>query len=140
MAIVFESPKRKQRIFVRILTVGLIGGLFLVSLLIFPPGAREAASDISGSGNQPVGPEINLDIFQSDQVQQLQPFSNAIVQFDYVGINAKGRHVSGTIVAANIDQATTLLQANGVQVTSISESVIGRGEPFSPPQRSIRKP
>lgn len=73
MAIIFPSPKRKQRIFrgITILLLALI--LFVIPLIIFSPWFN-GSKNIILEGIYKPDIKINFDVMDSDFVESLEPF------------------------------------------------------------------
>ena len=133
MAIVFTSPKRRRRIFFRIIIISLIFLLFMIFLTIFPPQLKDETQDVSPKGvSDSSSIKINFDVVDSSQFKNLDLFSDVQIKFNYVASDQNGRQVIGSILAVNKDSAKIILEETGLNVSILEESDIGRNEPFAP--------
>ena len=132
MAILFVSPKKRQRAFLRAMIVILIGSVFVVALLIFPPTTKNSSGD--SLAQQPGGSGLQIDfaVVDSDQVKNLRPFDAIGLEFSYVAKNKNGKQVAGTISASNEADAKKLLEGMGLAIVSLKQTYMGRNNPFIP--------
>ena len=140
MAIVFISPKRRQRIFFRGILAFLILLLFIISLIIFPSQFKNETQDIPTKVvfDTP-GVVINFESIDSDQVKNLEPFLGVQIEFNYIAQDKDDKQVVGKISATTKDDAKILLEGMGFKVSSLQESNIGRNEPFIPYYQTTAK-
>lgn len=141
MAVVFISPKQRQRTFFIGITV-----MFLLFLAVIFFGVFLSAP----TGTSPVlvfnKPKVSIDmsIFNSDQFKNLQPFAKMQTQYSYTATlkSAVGqaKQETGFITADSIDQAKTILQGMGLEVSQIKEAEIGRDNPFTPYYQAVASP
>lgn len=135
MAIILVAPKRRQRILFWTITLSLIGGFFIVSLIIFPPTLAPTPGTPLGGGEPFVEPTINFTVIDSDRVSDLDsldPYESIALEFSYVAKNAAGKTVSGTLLAADKSEALLILQKRGLSVFTLKENPVGRSQPFVP--------
>ena len=129
MAVVFISPKQRQKMFFVAITVLLVLFLGAVSIFVFLSSPKE--NQVSLVFNKP---KINIDlsIFNSDQFKDLQEFTQLNEQFDYKATDKAGKPVTGLIFADSMDQAKKLLEERGLTIVDIRQAQIGRANPFTP--------
>lgn len=130
MAIVFISPKAKQKIFFRIVTIILVLSLVVVSLVVMIAGFVNKNQTVPNvSVNQP-NISVNLDVIDSDKFLRLEPFINLETEFAYVVQNQDNKEIRGNMLAASKQEAQKLLEDSGVTVISLKEANIGNSQPF----------
>lgn len=133
MAILFTSPRKKQRMFLRGITALLFLLLFIISLIVFPPDFKnQFDNNLPKEVFSAPDAAINFGILDSNQVKNLEPFGPVQTQFDYVAQDKNGKKIVGKILAASKDGAESLLREMGFKVSSLQEATIGRSEPFIP--------
>ncbi|MFH1968216.1 MAG: hypothetical protein ABIJ84_02420 [bacterium] len=129
MAVVFISPKRRQKTFF----IG-IAAIFLLFLAI-------VASAVFLSQPKPVSPEvvfnkpkINIDTraFDTDQFKNLQPFTEMKTQFVYSAKTKENEPRTGFIIAGSVREAKKILEESGLIVFELKQAEIGRDNPFTP--------
>jgi len=129
MAVVFISPKQRQRTFFMIITVIFLLFLVFVSLAVFFSKPKEVLQALVFNK-----PKVNIDmsIFDSDQFKGLQPLTEMEIQYSYTAVNRANKTETGFISAASIDQARKALEDRGLTVSELKEAEIGRDNPFIP--------
>jgi len=75
---------------------------------------------------------INMDIFDSDQFINLQPFIEMKTQYSYKATTKDNKLKAGSISAASTDEANTILESMGLTVIELKEVETGRYNPFIP--------
>jgi hypothetical protein len=134
MAIVFISPKSKQRMFYVGIIMLLILFLIIISSIVFLPEflnknksipIKEILDKLDKSDVV-----INFNIMDSDKVKNLDPFDSQETEFTYVVFDQEGKQITGSISAVIKDDAQKLLEGAGFKVSSLKEMDIGREEPF----------
>ena len=82
MAVVFISPKQRQKMFFMGITVMFLLFLIIISLGVFLSKPSEVSSVLVFNK-----PKVNIDmsIFDSDQFKNLQPFTEMETQYSYNG-------------------------------------------------------
>lgn len=128
MAVVFISPKQRQKMFFLVITVMFILFLVVISLGVFLSKPSEVSTVLVF--NKPKV-DINMKIFDLDQFKNLQPFPEMQIQYSYKATTADNKSENGFISAVSIDQARALLQSMGLNASEIKESGIGRDNPFA---------
>jgi hypothetical protein len=128
MAVVFISPKQRQKMFFIVITAVFLVFLVVVFLGVFLVQPKEVSPTLVFNK-----PKVNVDmkIFDSDQFKNLQPFSEMQIQYSYKAITKDNKTEAGFISAVSIDQARTLLQSRYTDITEIKEAEIGRDNPFT---------
>lgn len=129
MAIVFISPKQRQKTFFIGITVIVLLFLVIISLSILFAKPKEVAPELVF--NKPKV-DINFKVLDSDQFKELEPFSEMETQFRYVAATKKGKSVTGVISAVSESAAREILITMELTVTEIKEVEIGRENPFEP--------
>ncbi len=131
MAIIFVSPKRKQRMFFLGMAMLLVLFLIIISLIILLPEFLNKTQNIPTevSSNMP-NVTINLNTIDSDVVKNLDIFSNLETEFTYVIQNQSGQQATGNIIAISKDSIQKIFEKRGIKVISLKEANIGRDNPF----------
>lgn len=129
MAIVFISPKQRQKMFFMGITILFVLFLLVVSSLVFLSKPKPVAPEIVF--NRPKI-DINLDVLDSDQVKFLEPAVQMDLQFKYTAITSKGAKISGVISAVSEEEAHKILQGMQLSGINLEEAKSGRTNPFAP--------
>jgi len=129
MAVVFISPKQRQRMFFVGITVVFLLFLVVVSFGVFLVKPQIAPSVLVF--NKPKV-DINMSVFDSDQFKNLQLLPEMETQYSYKAITSNNVVKTGFVTATSLDQARTILQGMGLNVTELKEVDIGRADPFIP--------
>ncbi len=134
MAIVFVSPKEKQKVFLAGIIALVVLVMAVVAAIIILPSLINSNQN-SPVGKTPVAPAlvINLSVIDSAQVSSLQPFTTVQTEFTYVVKDKKGKQINGNISATSQQEAQSLLEASGFSVVSVSLTQAGNSEPFTLP-------
>lgn len=133
MAVVFISPKERQKVFFLGITIGFAVIVIFVSLLVFLAGPKKVEPVLVFNK-----PKVNIDmhIFDTDQFKNLYPFSDILVQYEYIALTEDGKEITGFISAASEEDARKLLEEvlgeAGMTISDIKEAEIGRDNPFVP--------
>lgn len=137
MAVVFISPKHRQKMFFMGITASLVLFLLFISLWVF-------LSKPTGSSSQLVlnKPKvtINLNILESEQFKNLQHFQKIPLQFSYIALDGNGKTIKGYISATSEEEAAGMLKAQGLTAGELKEVGIGRDNPFVPYYQSAVPP
>lgn len=126
MAVVFISPKQKQRMFL----IGIISAvalfLIIIASIIFFSQPKEIPLEMVFNR-----PKINIDfsVFDSEEFKDLEPFIEMEVQFLYIA-EKDGEEMEGYISSTSLEEAKKTLEDSGYEVRKIEESKIGRDNPF----------
>lgn len=130
MAVVFISPKHKQKMFILGITASLAIFLVVISLWTFlaqpKPGPTQAVF------NKPKV-SLNIDILNDEQFKTIEPFERIPLQFSYEAIDKKGKTTKGLISAVSEEEATKIIEQGKIlSVRKIEEVGVGRENPFIP--------
>ena len=139
MAIILVPEKKARGTFTWVVYAALPLVLAAISLFVFLPYFQNTFPMVSDQGNtQEPDIAIHFSALNSDQIRNLEPFDSNLIQFNYLAKDKNGKQVSGHVLAdSNID-AKKILEAQQLQIISIEEAVVGRGDPFvSPTQLPI---
>lgn len=129
MAVVFISPKSRQKMFFMGITIIVVLFLLVVSLVIFLAKPKAVSPELVF--NKPKV-EINTKIFDSDQFKSFQPFTEMETQYSYKAKTKDDKIQTGFISAVSDDQARLILTSMDLSVLEIKEAEIGRENPFLP--------
>jgi hypothetical protein len=129
MAVVFISPKQRQRMFFIGITVVFLLVLVTIALLVFLSQPESVAPEMVFNK-----PNIAIDfrVLDSDQFKKLESFEEMQIQFSYIATTDKGEIKTGTVEASTKEIAQKTLEAQGYMVTQIQEVEVGRVNPFVP--------
>jgi hypothetical protein len=129
MAVVFISPKERQKVFFMGITIIFVLFLIFVSSMVFLSKAKEVSPELVF--NKPKV-AIDMSVFESDQFKNLQPFPEMEMQYSYKALTQKNEGRTGFINAASKEEATKKLVDMGLTVSEIKEVETGRDNPFIP--------
>ena len=137
MAVVFISPKQRQKMFFMGITIMFLLFLAVISLGVFLSKPKEVSFGLVFNK-----PKVNIDmkVFDSDQFKNLQQFSQIEIQYSYKALTKDGKQKTGFISAVSIDQAKEMLEGLGLTVSELKEAEIGRDNPFTPYYQQIVLP
>ncbi len=132
MAIVFISPKDRQKVFI----LGIAGLFFLILIIIglrvfLAKPKKIALEEVSYAFHAPEI-RINFDVLKSDKVKNLEFFPEIEKEFNYKAQTVKGESKSGKIAAPSQEKATQILTALGLSGITLEEIKGGRSTPFRP--------
>jgi len=129
MAIVFVSPKEKQKVFILIM-----GGVFLLFLVVIGLGVFLAKPKqvLTEEVFQAPKIEINFDILKSDKVKDLEPLPTIENEYNYKAETKKGEKKTGRIAAWSQENAKQILTDLGFSNITLEIAKIGRENPFTP--------
>ena len=129
MAVVFISPKERQRVFFIGITIVFVLFLIVISSVVFLSKPKEVLPVLVFNK-----PKITIDmsIFDSEQFRNLQSFIEMQTQYSYKAVTKDKKPKSGSITAASIDQAKADLESMGLTVTELKQVEVGRDNPFVP--------
>lgn len=129
MAIVFISPKQRQRMFFMGITILFLLFLLVVSFGVFLSKPKPAQQQLVF--NRPKI-DINLQVLESEQVKNLEPAVQMDLQFKYTALTDKGVTTSGIITAVSEAEAQKILQGMRLTRIVLEEAKVGRENPFAP--------
>jgi len=129
MAVVFISPKQRQKTFFIGITAIFLLFLVIISLGIFTSGPKEVSSSLVF--NKPKV-DIDMKFFDSDQFKNLQTFTQMEKQYVYTFMDKNNAKQTGYISAVSEADAGTILKGMGINTSNIKEAETGRDNPFTP--------
>lgn len=133
MAIVFKQLKKAQKIFFWNIIAAMFLILFIVSLIVFPPGFKRGPEIIFEELTPKPDIKINFSVIDSDKVKELESFKGAQKEFNYVVKDKNGRQLRGSISAKNQSEAEATLKDSGLEVLILQEKELpGKSQPFTP--------
>ena len=129
MAVVFISPKKRQRAFFVILTLGFLLFIGFISLGIFFAKPKAVSPSVVFNKSK-----INIDmsIFDSQRFRNLHDSPVMGFQYNYRALNRSKIVETGFISAESVDEAKKTLEGMGLTVTFLEEVKLGRDNPFVP--------
>ena len=129
MAVVFISPKRRQRAFFMAITAIFAVFVAIIALMVFVSQPKPVAPELVFNK-----PKINIDfsIFDLGQFKNLESFENMKSEFYYMAVTEKTKQIEGYISATSMDEARQILEGMNLQVLKLQEIEIGRENPFTP--------
>jgi hypothetical protein len=130
MAVVFISPKQRQKMFFIGITVLFLLIMTVTAFGVFlskPPEVEESSLTF----NRPKV-SINMRVFDTEQFQMLQDLPEMLIQFSYKATAKDGKIIEDFITAPSVQEAKARLEAQGLVVTQIKETELGRENPFLP--------
>jgi len=132
MVIVFEPRQKKQKMFFWGVTVLLVFILFIVTLVVFPPGLNDEFQKLLSQETPQSKIGVSLNIVGSNMVKNLEPFGDIEPEFVYTVKGKDGKQVQGSVSALTILEAKNLLEKTGFQVLKLEKATTGKNNPFSP--------
>ena len=129
MAIVFISPREKQKLFILIIAGFFLVAITVISLFVF--FAKPKNVQISKVFKAPKI-RINFDILKSSRIQELELSPDIEKQFTYNAKDSKNKSQTGKITAMSIVKAEELLVGLGFKQVVLEEVKNGRENPFVP--------
>jgi hypothetical protein len=127
LAVVFISPKERQKMF--IIGITIVVGLFLIVVASMVLFSRPKAVSINALTFNKPKVNINFSIFNSEQFKSLKPFEDMKIQFSYK-VRKDGVDDEGYISAFTEEEAKKMLEDRGYTIVQIKEADIGRENPF----------
>ena len=137
MAVVFISPKKRQRMFFMGITAIFLLLLVIIFFGVFSP-APKTVTQITVLNKPSVA--IDMSIFSSNEFKNLQPFGQINSQYSYTAKTKNNQSKSGLITAATIDQARNILSSNGLTILTLQAAQTGRSNPFAPYYQVVAQP
>jgi hypothetical protein len=127
VAIVFISPKQRQKTFFLGITAASLLILIIVSLFVFFAKPKEVQPEFAF--NRPKV-SINVNALNSNEIKSLEPFPEIEIEFAYEALTIDRRRVAGSIWAISEKEAIKALEEMKLFVSKIEEVGIGRDNPF----------
>src|SRR3989344_5320630 len=121
MAVVFISPKQRQKTFFLGITVIFLLFLAAVGFAVFLSQPKPVSPEIVFNK-----PKISIDtkIFDSEQFKNLQPFAEMKIRFAYTARTTQGESETGIITAVSENEAKKILEDAGMAVIDLKEAGI----------------
>lgn len=129
MAIVFISPKEKQKVFFGAIA-GVFGFIVIVIAIIILLSRPAPIAQEKVFKKPPI--KINFALLDSDKLKNLQPFPQIEAEFTYTAKDAEDRDVAGKITAASEDDARKAIEAMNLKILTINGPLLGQDNPFTP--------
>jgi hypothetical protein len=129
VAIVFISPKQRQKMFFLGITILFLLILVVISLSVF--FARPKVVPVEQVFKKPKI-DINFKVLDSEQIKSIELMGEIETQFSYQAKTDKGKTVSGKISAISKEKAQKALEEINLTQITLQESQIGRENPFVP--------
>ncbi len=127
MAIVFVSPKQRQKMFLISIVAGLVIFLLLVTLIVFLARPRAVAKiELYQTPNI----TIDFSIFDQEQLKSSDILGKIPVEFTYTAKTKLGFETKGTIIAPTEEEATKMLTEKEFFDIALSGPLVGRENPF----------
>lgn len=129
MAIVFVSPRRRQKVLFSVIISSFLLFAVFVSLAVFLSKSKTIPVDAVFSK-----PEISLDFnfLNSELLKSMEKLEKMQIQFDYKATTKEAKETEGKISATSAQEAANILKERGLNVLNLEKSKIGRENPFTP--------
>ena len=129
MAVVFISPKQRQRTFFVLITAVFLVFLLVIFFAVFLVSPQSGQQQLVFNK-----PKVTIDmgVFNSDQFKNLQPFSEMTIKYSYSAVDKNNKTQTGFISAVSEEKARTFLTDTGLTVLDLKEVEVGRDNPFAP--------
>ena len=129
MAIVFVSPKQRQKMFFLGITILFLMVLSVIGTIVF--FSKPEPVPVEQVFIKPKI-EINFEVLDLEQVKGSLLMGRVQKEFSYLGQTDKKEQRSGSIFAASIEEAKKILEDSGLTSITLEEVLIGRSNPFVP--------
>jgi len=129
MAIVFVSPKQRQKMFFLGITTLLLLFLIITGTIVFFSKPESVPTEQAF-----IRPKIkiNFEILDSGLVKNSLLMGRVQKEFAYQAATEAGEEKTGSIFAATMEEAKKILEDSGLISVSLKEVEIGRENPFTP--------
>ena len=130
MAVVFISPKKRQKVFFMGIVIGFSLFVLFFSLAVFLAQPKKVAQELVFNK-----PKITIDttIFDSEQFKDLAFFEEIENQYQYtVYTDSINKTTTAFITGTSKEQVQLTLEEMGYTVVEIKETGTGRNNPFTP--------
>lgn len=129
MAVVFISPKQKQKMFFWGITAVFLLFIVSVSFLVFLSEPKQPTQTVAYNKSKV---NVDMSVFDTDQFKKLQPIAEMKIQYSYKATTKDNKPKNGSISAGSEEEARTILEKKGLTVSEIKEVNPGRKNPFVP--------
>ena len=129
MAIVFVSPKQRQKMFFLGITILFLLVLSVIGTVVF--FSKPESTSVEQVFIKPKI-KINFEVLDLEQVKGSLLMGRVQKEFAYSAATDKGEQKTGSVFAATIEDAKKLLEDLGLISVTLEEVEIGRENPFAP--------
>ncbi|MBI3631615.1 MAG: hypothetical protein HY219_01995 [Candidatus Staskawiczbacteria bacterium] len=129
MAIVFVSPKQRQKMFFLGITILFLLFLFVVGTVVF--FSKPASVPTEEVFKKPKI-KIDFEVLDLEQIKEGSLMGRVQKEFTYLATTDKGKQESGSVFAASIEEAKKKLEDKKLINITLEEVLIGRENPFAP--------
>jgi predicted tellurium resistance membrane protein TerC len=129
MAIVFISPKERQKVFILGIVVIFVLFIAVISLIIFLAKPKKMPVELIFEAPKI---RINFDVLTSNKIKDLEFLPEIEKEFNYTAKTEKNRPKTGKVAAPSSEEAEEILTALGLSNIALEEIRGGRENPFSP--------
>ena len=129
MAIVFVSPKQRQKIFFLGITILFLIVLSVIGTIVF--FSKPKAVLVEQAFIKPQI-EINFEVLDLEQVKGSLFMERVQKEFSYSAATDKGEQKTGSVFASTTEEAKKILEDIGLILVSLEEIEMGRENPFTP--------
>src|SRR3990167_1330138 len=128
MAIVFVSPKQRQKMFFLGITV-----LFLLVLVVIGTFVFFSKPKLAPTEQVFIKPKIKIDfeVLDLEQVKNSLLMGRIQKEFIYQALTDKNEQKSGSIFAVSEEEAKKILEDEGLLSVTLEEVLVGRENPFT---------
>ncbi len=129
MAIVFISPREKQKVFTLAIAGLFLVGIVVISLFVFLARPRDVQTEEVFRAPKI---RINFDVLKSEKLQNLELLPGIEKQYSYTAFDSKKKAQEGMVTAVSIEKAEEYLVGLGFTDIKLELIVAGRENPFIP--------
>ena len=129
MAVVFISPKQRQRMFIIAIAAVFLVIMIAISLGVFMSKPKEVSNLANFSKPKVI---VNMSIFDSDEFKILKVPEDMNIRYSYKANDQKGKQQIGYVAAVSEAEAKKYLEDKGWKVLELKEIEPGRDNPFTP--------
>jgi hypothetical protein len=129
MAVIFISPKKRQKLFLLIIVALFLLLVSVVFLLVFLSKPQERNEMFVFNSSKVY---IDMNVFDSEQLKNMEPVNPMEKEFSYTVVSKDGKQKTGFITAPSAEEVEKFLKAQNYKVGNIVEVQLGRENPFTP--------
>ena len=129
MAVVFISPKKRQRTFLMGIVAIFAVFILFVALMVFFSQPKPVSSELAF--NKPKV-KIDFSVFDLEQFKNLESFVDMKSEFHYIATTEKDKRIEGFVSASSLDEAKQILEGMNLKISKLEEAEVGRENPFIP--------
>ena len=129
MAIIFVSPKQRQKMFFLGITILFLLVLSVIGTVVFFSKPEPVSTE-----QVFIKPKIKIDfeVLDLEQVKGGLLMGRVQKEFVYSAVTSGGEQRTGSIFTATREEAQKILEESGLILATIKEVEIGRKNPFTP--------